>query len=105
MHDTAAGIDAANGRTLVQIDTLTSHFLMEDWARWRDALVEIDRLWLAPALERLAKGNAREVSLTLCGDSHSVTILSRSGDLRKFWRRQPLAARLLPLARVGEEVT
>ncbi|AKC70256.1 hypothetical protein [Pandoraea oxalativorans] len=104
LHPTSAGIDAADGRTLVQIDTLTSYFLVEDWARWRDALVELDRRWLAPALERLQKGQAREVALTLCGDSHCVTLRARSGDLRKFWRRQGLTARMVPLARLGEEV-
>ncbi|APD13421.1 hypothetical protein [Pandoraea pulmonicola] len=103
LHPTGAGLDAANGRTLVQLDGLTPHFLMEDWARWRDTLVEIDRQWLAPALDGVAKGRTREIALTLCGDSHSVTIRVRGGDLRKFWRRQPLAARMTPLARLGEE--
>lgn len=103
LHATRAGLAAANGRTVVQIDTLTDHFLREDWARWRDALVEIDRTWLAPALERVARGQAREVALTLCGDFHSVTIRSRSVDLRKFWRRQSLDARMSALARIGED--
>lgn len=103
LHATRAGLTAANGRTVVQIDTLTDHFLREDWARWRDALVEIDRTWLAPALERVARGQAREVALTLCGDFHSVTIRSRGVDLRKFWRRQSLDARMSALARIGED--
>lgn len=103
LHATRAGLAAANGRTVVQIDTLTDHFLREDWARWRDALVEIDRTWLAPALERVARGQAREVALTLCGDFHSVTIRSRGVDLRKFWRRQSLDARMSALARIGED--
>ena len=103
LHATRAGLAAANGRTVVQIDTLTDHFLREDWARWRDALVEIDRTWLAPALERVARGQAREVALTLCGDFHSVTIRSRGVDLRKFWRRQSLDARVSALARIGED--
>lgn len=103
LHATRAGLAAANGRTVVQIDTLTDHFLREDWARWRDALVEIDRTWLAPALERVARGQAREVALTLCGDFHSVTIRSRDVDLRKFWRRQSLDARMSALARIGED--
>nr|WP_023596681.1 hypothetical protein [Pandoraea pnomenusa] len=103
LHATRAGLAAANGRTVVQIDTLTDHFLTEDWARWRDALVEIDRTWLAPALERVARGQAREVALTLCGDFHSVTIRSRGVDLRKFWRRQSLDARMSALARIGED--
>ncbi|OJY19690.1 regulator [Pandoraea sp. 64-18] len=104
LHGTDTGLAAANGRTVVQLDTLTPYFLTEDWARWRDALVDIDRHWLAPALARVAQGQAREVSLTLCGDSHSVTMRSRGGDLRKFWRRQALATRMVPLARLGEEV-
>lgn len=103
LHATRAGLAAANGRTVVQIDTLTDHFLREDWARWRDALVEIDRTWLAPALERVARGQAREVALTLCGDFHSVTIRSRGVDLRKFWRRQSLDTRMSALARIGED--
>lgn len=103
LHATRAGLAAANGRTVVQIDTLTDHFLREDWARWRDALAEIDRTWLAPALERVARGQAREVALTLCGDFHSVTIRSRGVDLRKFWRRQSLDARMSALARIGED--
>lgn len=104
LHPTADGLDAAAGATLVQLDTLTPYFLSEDWARWRDALVALERDWLAPALGRLVKGAVSEVALTLCGDGHSVTVRARGADLRKFWRRTSLTDRLLPMSRVGEEV-
>ncbi|GAB3625539.1 regulator [Pandoraea terrae] len=102
-HATAAGLGAAQGMTLVQLDALGPYFVAEDWARWRDAWVRIDTQWLAPALQRLAKGETRDVALTLCGDSHGVTMRVRSGDLRKFWRRQSLTDRLVPLAKLGED--
>lgn len=88
------------GATLVELGELAGHFIRQDWARWRDALVRLENAWFAPALAQLEQGDLTRLSLTLCGDTQEVTLLARRGDLRKFWRRGPLASRLAGLSAI-----
>ncbi|PSB92221.1 regulator [Candidatus Pandoraea novymonadis] len=99
---TDAGLSAARGCTLIQLDILNAHFISGNWTRWRDSLSEIESKWLAPALAMMNNGQVREITLTLCGDIHSVTLRVRTSNLCKFWRRQPLINQLLLLAKLGE---
>ena len=78
-----------------------------DARRTRSVFRAVHRAGLG-ALERVAEGArsrvvraraasarrrlARQLGLTLCGDTGSVTLSVTRADLRKFWRRRPIAA-------------
>ena len=78
--------------TLVELDTLTLPFLHEDWYEWRNALGSLEQDWFAPAMDALEDGQLDAVALTLCGETHSLTLNTTRGDLRKFWRRRAFAS-------------
>jgi hypothetical protein len=77
--------------TLIEIDTLTTPFIQQDWHGWLAALDALERDWLAPALEALKSGAVRRLALTLCADTAFTTLTTTRADLRKFWRRGSLA--------------
>jgi hypothetical protein len=80
------------GSTLVELDPFSAPFIEQDWARWNDALKALEAAWFAPALRALKDGSLGKLGLTLCGDTGSVTLTVTRNDLRKFWRRRPIAA-------------
>ncbi|WP_206951896.1 regulator [Trinickia acidisoli] len=80
------------GVTLVELGPFTAPFIAQDWAAWQAALDELERNWFAPALDALTTGRLGALSLTLAGDTGSVTLSATRGDLRKFWRRRVLAS-------------
>ncbi|PLZ02759.1 regulator [Burkholderia sp. WAC0059] len=84
-----------DGTTLVELDPFAAAFIAQDWPRWADAFAAFERDWCAPALAALQTGEVRELCLTLCGDTGSVTLRVTRGDLRKFWRRRPFASLLI----------
>jgi hypothetical protein len=84
--------DDAQGATLVELDAFSAPFIEQDWARWNDSLKTLESAWFAPALQALGDGSLGRLSLTLCGDTGSVTLSVTRSDLRKFWRRRPIAA-------------
>jgi hypothetical protein len=83
------------GATLVELNPFSAPFIEQDWARWNAALKELEAAWFAPALDALANGSLGKLGLTLCGDTGSVTLSVTRSDLRKFWRRRPIAALLI----------
>jgi hypothetical protein len=82
----------AQGATLVELNPFSAPFIEQDWARWNASLKELEAAWFAPALQALTDGSLGRLSLTLCGDTGSVTLSVTRSDLRKFWRRRPVAA-------------
>jgi hypothetical protein len=80
------------GATLIELDPFSAPFIEQDWARWNQSLRELEAAWFAPALQALTGGTLGKLGLTLCGDTGSVTLSVTRADLRKFWRRRPLAA-------------
>ncbi|KAK43166.1 regulator [Caballeronia jiangsuensis] len=84
--------DGAQGTTLVELNPFSAPFIEQDWARWNASLKELEAAWFAPALQALTDGSLNRLSLTLCGDTGSVTLSVTRSDLRKFWRRRPVAA-------------
>ncbi|KMY86724.1 Regulatory protein, RpfE type [Candidatus Paraburkholderia calva] len=80
------------GSTLVELDPFSAPFIEQDWARWNAALKALEIARFAPALRALGDGSLGKLGLTLCGDTGSVTLGVTRGDLRKFWRRRPVAA-------------
>ncbi|KND56458.1 Regulatory protein, RpfE type [Candidatus Paraburkholderia kirkii] len=79
--------DDAQGTTLVELDPFSAPFIEQDWARWNASLKALEAAWFAPALDALTNGALSRLSLTLCGDTGSVTLSVTRSDLRKFWRR------------------
>ncbi|WP_250492573.1 regulator [Caballeronia sp. GAWG1-1] len=88
----ANGREAQEGTTLVELDPFSAPFIEQDWARWNDSLQALETAWFAPALDALANGTLKKLGITLCGDTGSVTLGVTRSDLRKFWRRRPIAA-------------
>ncbi|MGN6649352.1 regulator [Trinickia sp.] len=82
------------GTTLVELNPFAAPFIAQDWAAWQAALDEVERDWFAPALEALDAGRLGALTLTLAGDTGSVTLAATRGDLRKFWRRRVLPSLL-----------
>jgi hypothetical protein len=80
------------GSTLIELNPFSAPFIEQDWARWNDSLKSLEAAWFAPALQALTDGALGRLSLTLCGDTGSVTLSVTRADLRKFWRRRPIAA-------------
>ena len=80
------------GATLVELDPFSGPFIEQDWLRWNAAFAALERDWFAPALAALESGALRELGITLCGDTGSVTLAATRGDLRKFWRRRLFAS-------------
>jgi len=82
------------GTTLVELSPFTAPFIAQDWAAWQSALDRLEADWFAPALDALDAGSLGALTLTLAGDTSSVTLAATRGDLRKFWRRRVLASLL-----------
>jgi hypothetical protein len=81
--------------TLVELGNLSGPFIQQDWRRFRNEFAALERDWFAPALDALQRGTLAEFTLTLCGDTGSTTLSVRRFDLKKFWRRRPLASLLM----------
>ena len=82
------------GTTLVELSPFAAPFIAQDWAAWQAARETLERDWFVPALEALDTGSLGALTLTLAGDTGSVTLAATRGDLRKFWRRRVLASLL-----------
>ncbi len=78
--------------TLIELDPFSTAYLAQDWDAWNHACTALERDWFAPALAALHSGQLDELGLTLCSDTGSVTLAITRGDLRRFWRRRPLAS-------------
>ena len=78
--------------TLIELDPFSAPFIAGDWDRWQAAFAALERDWFAPALAALQSGELASLGLTLCGDTGSVDLALTRADLRKIWRRRPLAS-------------
>jgi len=83
-----------SGPTLIELGSLASPFLTQDWGGWLARLADIETAWLTPALQSLEQGDLGEIRLTLCSDTGCVTLSLRRFDLKKFWRRRTLLSLL-----------
>lgn len=73
--------------TLVVLEDLHYPALYRDVGAWQSALVEMERLWFAPLLAALRKGQLDSLRLTLPGDQVCLDVECRADGLWKFWRR------------------
>lgn len=84
------GFQSASGRVLTILDNLTTPARTLEAMAWREALLALERDWLAPAVSALKRGECK--SLRLIGTrlgSQPATVaheLKRS-DLLRFWRK------------------
>ncbi len=86
----------ASDTTLIELDALTTPFIEQDWASWQAAFEALERDWFAPALAALTRREYTQLDFTLCGDTTTVSFTVTRMDLRKFWRRRPIASLFEP---------
>ncbi|RKP50439.1 regulator [Trinickia fusca] len=85
-------LPTASGVTLLELDPFSAPFVQQDWASWNEALAALEHDWFAPSLAALETGRLSALTMTLCGDTASVTLTASRSDLRRFWRRRQLAS-------------
>ncbi len=89
---------SARGRSLAILDSLAQPARTFDALAWREALLALERDWLAPALAALKRGECSHLRVIGMRLSHSpVTVaydLKRS-DLLRFWRKPRALTALL----------
>lgn len=76
-----------------------AHYL--DVSAWRTALEQIDRQWIAPALQAMRAGRVGSLSVTGLGDEATCELSLARRDLWKAWKRPLPLARLTPPASGG----
>lgn len=77
---------------LTLFDALASPARLGEALTWRDALMNLESAWLAPALDALRGGRLDALRLLAPGERNSVELVLKPRDLWKFWRKpRPLA--------------
>jgi hypothetical protein len=77
---------AADGRWLLQIDTLAACAQAGDAFGWRDALVALDREWFTPLDRALRTGRLDGITLTCPSSDRLRTTQVAASDRFRFWR-------------------
>ena len=78
----------ASGHHLVVLDVLHGKAQYEDAYGWRESLKYLEQNWFEPVLHMLRQSVLTQVVITAVGGAKTRNFTVRSGDLRKFWRRQ-----------------
>lgn len=90
------GFQPATGRVLAIDERLAPPARAQDVLRWRTALLELERDWIAPAVAALKEGSCSELSVIgtrLHGAPAAVEFSLRRNDRWQFWKRPaPLTA-------------
>lgn len=88
-------LEPATGPVLAFVETLAAPARGLDALAWREALLAVERDWLAPALQALKRGQCtglRLIGTRLGRAPESVAWALKRGDLLRFWRKpRPLA--------------
>jgi hypothetical protein len=77
------------GSVLVRFDQLAEPAAAFDALAWREALMNLERDWLAPALAALRSGEGGELRVVAEGTGTAAEIAVTRSDLWRFWR-QPM---------------
>lgn len=88
----------ASGDVLCHLDALIQPARALDALAWREALLQLEREWLTPAVAALKKGECsalRIVGASVRGTPQAVMYSLVRGNLWRFWRRP------LPLTELG----
>lgn len=84
----------AQGMSLVVCDSLARAVRAQDPERWRSALAELERDWLAPVLKAVWNRRIPFVRAVFPGESATHYLHAGRLDLWKIWRRYPTARAL-----------
>jgi hypothetical protein len=85
-HAPALPAEPAEGLLAVD-DRLLQAGAREDWGAWLEAMQDIDRKLLQPALSRSSQLGG--VHLVLAGEAEWLSVQTRASDAWLFWRRGP----------------
>ena len=69
------------------VDTLDQSARCGDAHAWREAVLQLERAWLQPALQALKHGQLKSLRLYAPGNSHSIELTLARYALLRFWRR------------------
>lgn len=69
------------------VDTLDLSARCGDAHAWREAVLQLERDWLQPALQALKHGRLASLRLYAPGNSHSIELSLTRYALLRFWRR------------------
>lgn len=83
----AAEFDPVPGRVLAHADSLARPAQELDALAWRDALEQIERQWLTPALAAVRDGRCRSLRLVATGDERCLDVTLGRHHLWRLWRR------------------
>lgn len=78
---------AAPGTYLAMLDQLRSAALYDDFPRWREGLMQLEKDWFHPLLRALARGSISGLALPVFGVSQARILSIHRADLWKIWRR------------------
>ena len=78
--------------TLASFDGLAAPSRLGDALAWRDALVQLESAWLAPAVAAMRSGKLDTLRLLSPGEYNSVELSVSRAGLWKFWRKPRLLA-------------
>ncbi|MCX8018359.1 MAG: hypothetical protein N2690_10735, partial [Rhodocyclaceae bacterium] len=87
------------GNVLGEFDALAQPAYALNALLWREALLELEHAWLAPALQAMRRGACQALRIVCpgrLGETRTVTYSLVRGNLWRFWRRP------LPLSALGE---
>lgn len=89
--------EVSSGTVLAHVGTLAPPARNFDALAWREALLALERDWLAPALAALKGKECREVELvgtSLTGQPRTTAFVLTRGDVLRIWRRPRLLSDL-----------
>lgn len=78
---------AAPGNHLIELGKLRSAALYGDFPRWCESLMLLEKDWISPLLQALARGNITGLTLPVFGVGQANIFSIRRTDLWKIWRR------------------
>jgi hypothetical protein len=81
------GFQPPSGHGLALVDDLAAPCRAHDALAWREALLQVDGRWLAPALAALKTGRLEQLRLVAFGSDSVLDMDLRRGDTWRFWRR------------------
>ena len=86
------GLNAAHAGGLHVLDCLAEPALAGDWGAWLQIMQQVERAWIAPALQHLVDGHVKQLRLVISDGQRLLQADCSRLALRKFWNKPSLAA-------------
>lgn len=83
-----------HGGVLARHEGLAGSLASFDAMGWRDALANLEKDWLAPALAAVTSGALRRLTLVTSGREQAIATTLQHRDLWRFWRKDVALADL-----------